>query len=163
MALKKGLNEYVISLPINYDKLSDGQKDYLEKRVLDQIKWYDSKAKFNQEKYKQISIATFIISSLIPILTLFGETLIIKIAIAVAASSVSILTYVLNINTYKDLWIQYRVNCEMLKSEAVKFANKIPPYNTELAFNKFVENCEQYFTKEFSKWQNITNQSSTGS
>ena len=51
----------------------------------------------------------------------------------------------------------------MLKSEAIKFKNKIPPYDSEDAFVLLVNNSEQYFTKEFSKWQNVTNQSSTGS
>lgn len=106
---------------------------------------------------------SFIISTTIPILALLGENLAVKIITAVAGAAVSIITYIININTYKDLWVQYRMNCEILKSEAIKFKNKIPPYNSEEAFSILVNNSEQYFTKEFSKWQNITNQSSTGS
>lgn len=59
--------------------------------------------------------------------------------------------------------MQYRMNCEILKSEVIKFKNKVSPYNSEDAFLILINNSEQYFTKEFAKWQAITDQSSTSS
>lgn len=155
--------EYKIALSFNPEQYSNIEIEYLNERLLDQIKWYDKKAIENQKNYKKWSIVSFIISATIPILAFLGENLAVKIITAAAGAAVSVITYIININTYKDLWIQYRMNCEMLKSEAIKFKNKIPPYDSEDAFVLLVNNSEQYFTKEFSKWQNVTNQSSTGS
>lgn len=155
--------EYKIALSFNPEQYSNIEIEYLNERLLDQIKWYDKKAIENQKNYKNLSVVSFIISATIPILAFLGENLAVKIITAAAGAAVSVITYIININTYKDLWIQYRMNCEMLKSEAIKFKNKIPPYDSEDAFELLVNNSEQYFTKEFSKWQNVTNQSSTGS
>lgn len=155
--------KYEINLPFDINCYSEKEQAYLQNRLLDQIRWYDKKANFNQKCYKRCSITAFIISALIPVFTLLGECLFIKLLIAISSAIASIINYIINISTYKDLWIQYRMNCEMLKSEVSKFANKIPPYNSDTAFELLVENCEQYFTKEFSKWQNNTNQSSTDS
>ena len=160
---KSTKSEYKIALLFSPEQYSNLEIEYLNERLLDQIKWYDKKAIENQKKYKFLSIVSFIISATIPILAFLGENLAVKIITAAAGAAVSIITYIININTYKDLWVQYRMNCEILKSEAIKFKNKILPYNSEEAFSILVSNCEQYFTKEFSKWQNITNQSSTGS
>lgn len=161
--IKTKQKEYQITLPLNFEDYSQEQVEYLKNRVLDQILWYDKKATHNQKMFKELSIVSFCISTSIPILTIFGDCLILKILIALFGSIVSVISYIINIYTYKDLWIQYRMNCEMLKSEVSKFANKVPPYNTDIAFSRFVENCEQYFTKEFSKWANNVNQSSTDS
>ncbi len=153
---------YQITLPLNYDDYPKEQVEYLKNRVLDQIIWYDKKAAYNQKMFKKLSIYSFCISASIPVFTIFGECFGIKIVIALLGAVVSVISYIINICTYKDLWVQYRMNCEMLKSEISKFANKVSPYNTDTAFSVLVENCEQYFTKEFSKWQN-NNQSSTNS
>lgn len=163
---KKSNENYIIDLPIDYSEYTEKQQRYLKNRLHDQIQWYDKKAKHNQKYYKVLSVISVIISSSIPILTLFEEKPLVKILIAIAGSAVSVITYIININTFKDLWVQYRMNCEMLKSEASKFINKIPPYNSnnsDVAFDTLVSNCEQYFTKEFSTWQSKVSQSSTDS
>lgn len=155
--------ENEISISFDSERYSKTELEYLNNRLLEQINWYDQKAIKNQKYYKNFSIASFIISSVIPILTFLGENIIVKTLIAIAGASVSVITYIININTYKDLWMQYRMNCEILKSEVIKFKNKVSPYNSEDAFLILINNSEQYFTKEFAKWQAITDQSSTSS
>lgn len=161
---KKKQEDYVIFPSMDYNEYSKNQIIYFTDRILDQIKWYDAKAKYNQKRYKTLSIFSFCVSSVIPILALLGQNIWIKCLIAAAGSIVSITTYILNINSYKDLWVQYRMNCEMLKSELMKFNTNTAPYDkTETSFNILVNTCEQYFTKEFTKWQSKSSQSSTGS
>ena len=96
---KKSKENYIIDLPIDYNEYTEKQQRYLKYRLLDQIQWYDKKAKHNQKYYKILSVISVIISSSIPILTLFEEKPLVKILIAIAGSAVSVITYIININT----------------------------------------------------------------
>lgn len=138
------------------NNISKEQKHYIEHRVLAQIQWYDQKAISCQKLYKRLSYISIILTSIIPVISLFGEYWVIKVLIALASAIASVLSYVISINTFKELWIQYRSNCELLKSELHKFLNKIGIYNIQdiyKRFDLFCSNCENCFVKEFASWK----------
>ena len=49
------------------------EKDYIEKRLIEQIIWYDKSAIKKQKRYKQLSIISIVLSGIIPIVSLFSK------------------------------------------------------------------------------------------
>lgn len=157
MANKEKVNTYNIADEFNIDTTINGEhKHYITNRVLAQIQWYDKKSIECQKLYKRLSCATIILTSIIPIITLFSDNIIIKLLIAVISATASVISYIITINTYRELWIRYRSNCELLKSELHKFLNKIGDYKTQDIYERFelfCYNCENCFVEEFISWQ----------
>lgn len=149
---------------INYlGKMENGNiKTYIEERVIGQIKWYDQKSSKNQFWYRLFMIISIIISGLIPILTLMLDLpfgFIIKIIISALSSTVTAISTITALYNYRELWVQYRTNCEVLKSILHSFFMK----NGEFAnvegddvYNILTTSCENYITKEFRAWGSIT-------
>lgn len=113
-------NDYINDEYTKYtNNLDENIKNYIEERLIKQIKWYDSSARLKQTKYKRLVISSIIATSIIPILSLF-TTYTIGVAfatiIAILSSTSSVLLSIANLCEFQKLWIQYRSNCEILKS-----------------------------------------------
>ncbi len=158
--------KYDISQEFNLKNLSSEEKDYIENRVINQIKWYDSKAIHTQKYYKSLSIFSFVLSSSIPLLVLMDNKISEKYIVAFIGAIVSIISYIINICSYKDLWIKYRTNCELLKSklQLYLYYHNSSKNHSSVEFQNFVLECEKFFSDEFLSWETYNkNQSSTGS
>lgn len=158
--------KYDISQEFNLKNLAPEEKCYIENRIISQIKWYDSKAIYAQKYYKKLSLCSFVLSSVIPIIALTNNHVTEKYIVAVISAIVSIMTYILNLYSYKDLWIKYRTNCELLKSKLQLFLyNKSSlKNNSSTEFQNFVDECEKCFSDEFLSWESLNkDQSSTNS
>jgi len=129
---------------------------YIKNRLLSQIEWYDKKSSDFQKKYKRISILTVVLNSLIPIIILLADYgLIVKLLIAVISSTTAVLTSIQILNNYKDLWVQYRTNCALLKSVLHRFytgASEFASKDEDDRFSLLVELSEKYLTSEFLQW-----------
>lgn len=168
---KKVKEQYNIADEFRYN--DDTTKSYIQNRLIGQIKWYDNKSAKEQKVYKRLSVISIIITATIPIATLLLDfnylNCFVKILIAVFSSIATILSSINSLYKHRELWIQYRTNCELLKSVLHRYYTKSAEFKStsdEEAFALLVESCEQYFTKEFDNWNNIysnNNQSSTGS
>lgn len=137
-------------------------RNYIENRLIVQITWYDGKSAYNQKMYKRLIAATTIISALIPVVTMLVDmdfSIIFKIIIVVLSSSVTVLTGISSVFNYKELWTQYRHNCEMLKSILHRYYTKVGEFSSgteQERFERLVESCERYFTVEFDKWHSLS-------
>lgn len=158
-------NTYDISNEfINYlESMEKGNiKTYIEERVVGQIKWYDKKSSKNQFWYKLFMIISIVTSGLIPVLTLMLDLpfgFIIKIVISALSSTVTAISAIIALYNYRELWVQYRTNCEMLKSILHRFFMKNGEFlnvEAEDAYNILTISCENYITKEFRAWGSIT-------
>lgn len=141
---------YDIRNEFKLENLTDNENDYISNRVIAQISWYDSKATTAQKKYKLLSTVSFSLTALIPILVLFDLPIINKIIVAILSSVASVINFVTSICMYKDLWIKYRTNCENLKSKLHIYLHQND--NSDSDLNKFIRECEECFTEEFSSW-----------
>jgi len=148
---------YSVREEYKYPELDNASVDcYIKNRLLSQIDWYDKKSIDFQKKHKRISILAVILNGLIPIIVLLSDFgLIIKLFIAVISSTTAVLTSIQVLNNYRELWVQYRSNCEILKSllhrfytASGEFANK----DEGDRFSILVESSEKYMTSEFLKW-----------
>ncbi len=89
------------------------EKEYLKKRLDDQLKWYDRKSMYNQKWFKGIRLTEIVAASLIPFLSDMGEMVQyspwiiggLGMLIAVAAASSALCKY-------HENWIQYRTTAE---------------------------------------------------
>lgn len=149
----------------------DNQKSYVKYRIMDQIDWYNSKACRSQKLFKSWMITSVILSAIIPVLTLFAECIVAKILIAIFSSAITAISAVISLYHWRELWVQYRSNCELLQSILHCYftrAGEFHGLHDDEAFQRLVDRCEEYMTKEFRSWSafaisNQKSQASTGS
>lgn len=125
------------------------EQEYLDSRVLDQIKWYSIKSSWNQKWYKRIRIIEFILAVLIPFLASYIDSFWIGLMGVVIAICAGVLT----IYKFHENWIKYRTTSETLKHHLNLFQTKVEPYHDEQAFSSFVHIVEGLISKENSEWQ----------
>lgn len=115
---KKVKEQYNIADEFRYN--DDTIKSYIQNRLIGQIKWYDNKSAKEQKVYKRLSVISIIITATIPIATLLLDfnciNCFVKILIAVFSSTATILSSINSLYKHRELWVQYRTNCELLKS-----------------------------------------------
>lgn len=141
------------------DRMEKGRiRYYVEERVVRQIQWYDKKSSANQASYKKAMVVSIILGALIPVLTLLYDVLpplAVKIVITLLGTGVAVVSAINALYKYKDLWVQYRTYCEILKSILHRYLTCCGEYKgkkPELAFSMFVDSCEEYMTKEYQVW-----------
>lgn len=152
------------------DKMPDSSlKNYIISRVINQIDWYDRKSIDKQEMYKRLSVASIILNGVIPIAVLLSDYgIIIKLIIATLSSAAGIINTIVALGNYKDLWVQYRLNCETLKSILYRFFLRSGEFkgldiDDPALHNTLVTCCEELMAKEFQAWLSSTSRIATNS
>lgn len=150
------------------DKMPDSSlKNYIVTRVIKQIDWYDEKSVHKQERYKLLSIISIVLNGIIPVAVLLSDYgIIVKLVISSLSSAAGIINAVIALSNYKDLWVQYRLNCETLKSVLYRFflcSGEFKGLDIEdpVFQHTFVTICEELMTKEFQSWLTSTNKATT--
>lgn len=138
-------------------RMPDGNiKSYISGRVLRQIKWFDRRSVINQWLYKAAMIISIIISGFIPIVTLMFDVpggLAFKLIIAGLSSCITVISAVCAFCKFSELWIQYRMQCEMLKGILHRFFALHASSGNDLSLYKpLIEKCEEYMKKEAVSW-----------
>ena len=140
-------------------------KSYILTRVINQIDWYDKKSVHKQEMYKRLSVISIVLNGVIPVAVLLSDFgIIVKLIIATLSSTAGIINAVIALGNYKDLWVQYRLNCETLKSILYRFFLRSGEFEGFDGFdiddpvlcNTLVTCCEGLMTKEFQSWISST-------
>lgn len=133
-------------------------KIYIQNRVIEQIYWYDTKSVEKQQRFKQLSIITVLLNAIIPVITFLSEYgITIRILIVSISSAAVAINAVLSLCSYKELWVQYRSSCELLKSILYRYFNRSGEFRLmankpEQCAQMLVTLCEEYITKEFQSW-----------
>ncbi len=159
------VNDYITKQFKPYlDEMEDSPlKTYIEERVIDQIIWYEKKSAEKQTRFKQLTIATIILNAIIPIIVLLSNYgVLVNILVTGLSSSAGAINAIAALYGYKDLWIQYRSNCELLKSTLHRFFLKAGEFqhiadDQAALMDALVVSCEEYLTKEFQTWVVVTN------
>ncbi len=141
-------------------------QDYIQKRVDNQIEWYQKKAAFNKFRYRIIEIIIIVSGALIPFInsvTIFYPT---KDTQTVPYPSLlfisSLLGFIITIVTgfskmekYFESWTLYRTNAEVLIKEKFMYLNNAGQYSKlsqEDRDKLFVENIEFILSSEVTKY-----------
>jgi len=132
------------------------EEEYLEKRLNDQIDWYDKKSVFNQRWYKWLRMIELVAAAAIPFLAGFinGESnpFPFKIVIGLLGLVIVVITGVLTLYKFQENWIEYRTTSETLKHEKFLYLTASERYNVEKPFQLLVQRVENFISKENTKW-----------
>ena len=132
-------------------------EEYIEKRLQDQVDWYDRKSQSNKKTFKQLKMVEIMAAALIPFLSGISIStpelrLIGTIAIGLLGVLVTIVASILNLGRHQEHWLEYRATCESLKKESFLFNTRVEPYNTDDAFQLLVQRVETLVSKENTNW-----------
>lgn len=139
-----------------YTFASDAEEEYIENRILSQIKYYSRSSKRLQKEYLVISIASTVILAIVPVVTMLSDSFPhLKYVIALASAVASVLSSILLIRQTKDNWLAYRSTEELLKTELAAYKARAIAYrssdDTE-RLSLLVERCESIMQTEHSAW-----------
>lgn len=132
--------------------------EYMEKRVDDQIEWYDKKSVKCQRWYKLLQALEIIIAASIPVLSGYtNQCFTIPIIIGGEGAVITIIESLTKLYKHHENWIEYRTTCELLRYQKYLYITKSAPYNDEPESidNIFVRNIENIISSENNKWKNI--------
>ncbi len=133
-------------------------QEYIEKRVNNQIDWYDGKSQEAQNWYKTLQVIEIILASLIPLLSAYSTSCrSIAVTVGIFGAVIAIIESISKLNKYHENWIQYRTTCEMLRYQKYLFLTRSAPYNNsdETIENVFVRNIENIVSSENNQWKMI--------
>lgn len=148
-------------------------KHYITGRVIEQMIWFDKRSMRNQRAYKSLTILSILMSSVIPVITLFSDVFGgfgYKLVIIILSWGITAAAAINAFGRFRQLWIQYRAQCEMLKCILYRFFARCGEFSGSVSlYPELVSRCEEYMRKETDNWalmvpydrQNHT--SSTGS
>lgn len=154
------------------ERMQEGSaKDYIECRLLDQMQWYDRKSVKKQRHLKALSLAVIVINAVIPVVMLLSEYgIAVRVGIAAVSAAAGVISAVVNLCRYQDLWVQYRAGCEYLKGVLYRYFMRIgefaPVADDPAQCDRLLQSlCEDYFSNETRTWHSIASQSNekTGS
>lgn len=131
-------------------------KEYIIKRLDNQIAWYSKKSSVNQKWYKWLKRFEIILSISIPVGTMIlwscPEG---KIIIAVSSAIVTLLGTWQSTFKYAEYWKSYRETAEVLKHIKFLYATHTEPYNSENpdeAYALLVQHVESVTCHENKIW-----------
>lgn len=131
-------------------------KTYIKNRVLRQIIWFDKRSQINQWLHKAAMIISIVISGSIPVITLLLDVpggIVFKLVITALSSCITVISAVCAFCKFSELWIQYRMQCEMLKGILHRFfAQHTLRGHDPSSYKPLIDKCEEYMKKESVSW-----------
>lgn len=132
------------------------EKEYFEKRLDEQIKWYSKKSKSSQSMFRLLTISQIICSALIPIFAVTTlEDQVKKIIIVILGAVITVISGLISLNHYQENWIKYRSTAEFLKQEKYLYLTQSSIYSnneSEHRFQLLVERVENSVSNENMNW-----------
>ncbi|MCB0548795.1 MAG: DUF4231 domain-containing protein [Phaeodactylibacter sp.] len=132
------------------------EQAYMQQRVENQLKWFEEKSAWNQDRYKRLRMIAITFSALIPLLVGFIQenTMLLKILAGLAGVAIAIAEGWLSLYKYQENWIQYRATAEALKRETFLYKTGAAEYRNEKApYPLFVERIEAIIKGDTQNWQ----------
>lgn len=138
-------------------KIKMTPEEYLEKRLQDQIDWYNRKSVANQKIFKRLRLAEIVAAALIPFLSgvMLGTDryrLAGTVIVGLLGVMITIITGILSLGRHQENWIEYRATCESLQKEKFLFETGVDPYHDENRFPLLVQKSETLLSKENANW-----------
>ncbi len=130
------------------------ETDYMEKRVQDQINWFNRKSRCNKRWFYGLKVSEIILALFIPFLSAYitDGCNVLKIAVGLIGILVAAVTGLITLFKLQENWIQYRTMAEMITQEQYLYLAQAGAYKDPERFRYFVERIESMLTKENSQW-----------
>ena len=126
---------------------------YLEERLEQQQEWYSRQSAWNQQWHKRLRIAGIVAGALIPVLVgLLSGHWFLKLVVAVLGAGTVVISGIMAVYRFQELWTEYRATSEALKHEKYLYMAHCPPYDENDAFETVVRRTEALISSEHSRW-----------
>lgn len=133
--------------------------EYLEKRLNNQIDWYDQKSVNSQKYYKRLQATGIILAGLIPFLAGYAHKhWVIQALISLFGTIIVISSAFSKLGAYHEKWLEYRQTCEILRHEKYLFLTGAHPYEDK-SFHLLVQRVESIISAENVNWSQIATSS----
>ncbi len=138
---------------------------YIKNRVIEQMKWYNKRSIQWRKRYTKLMTTIMILNSLIPVFTLSTSILgdlTQKILVTSISAAITAITAYIAMQNYKELWMQYRNNCEFLRSNLHNYFANAGEYTSADAdenLRKLVQNCESFMLNGRKAWLSVVSSS----
>jgi len=131
------------------------EDEYIKDRLENQIDWYDKKSQWNQKWYKKLRMIELIAASSIPFFVAFisDSKPAFTVIVGFLGVVVAVISGIIALYKFQEIWTEYRVTCETLRHEKVLFQTKCKPYDIGKPFPLLVNRVEAIFRGERSKWE----------
>lgn len=139
----------------NIDYESMNPKEYMEKRLDNQIDWFDKKSSANQKKYKRLKKAETFLTLSLPVVGLspFWDYSYTKFFLVFIGAVSAYLGCWSHIETYYELWYKYRTTCELLIREKNLYQTHTGIYeNSPNQFHLLVSHVENILSTVDNQW-----------
>ncbi len=129
------------------------EEQYLSQRVDDQIKWYSSKSRYNQNMHKRLGLLSIVTASLIPLLSgLSSEIPYSKWIIGILGIIIAVASGANALYKFHENWIAYRSTSEALEHEKLLYLTQTTPYDNDKRFQTLVSRAENIMANENQNW-----------
>ena len=136
---------------------------YLTERVEDQLAYYGKAAGRYKSRYMWMQTLIIVLGVLVPVVINLPETIggadlgvVFRITATVMSLTLAIVSGILNLHKFGDLWLEYRLTEESLKKEKFLYLTGSGKYaEPGLAFPRFVETVEGILSAEHTKFRSI--------
>jgi hypothetical protein len=130
---------------------------YIQKRVDDQIGWYDRKSIGAQRWFKALRIVEVVCAAAIPLIAGFSLfACFSNLVVGLLGAAIAICAALIGLGNYQENWVEYRTTCESLRHEKYLFLTGTEPYDVREPFGLFVQRVEGLVSKENSVWSQHT-------
>jgi hypothetical protein len=132
------------------------ESNYVEDRLSEQMKWYETKANENKSRFHIFQTIIVIASVIIPIINLINfAPFEIRIVSSILGGTVTGITAFIQLKKYQENWLLYRATEENLKKEKYLFLYDAGPYSDAKDDNRkkvLVERVESIISSETSQF-----------
>ncbi|HEX6094907.1 MAG TPA: DUF4231 domain-containing protein [Thermoanaerobaculia bacterium] len=145
----KKLEEWIASSP-----LPAAEQEYLRKRWLEQILWWDDRSRKAKRRFFWARSIVVCGAALVPfILTISPDDRVFAVIAAFVSAGVAISAGIESLHNWGGIWLEKRNAAEVLKAEGILFLNRAGIYADQAApFAKFVETVEAKVVVEIGQY-----------
>jgi len=139
------------------------EREYIEKRFEDQRKYYDKKALQYQKRWIRLNIITVLLAPIpMVILSFVSIPLWARLVLVSASYLATVLSSLLSLLKYRELWITYRSTEQEMLREYYHYKTGTKAYeeinDQQERFKLFVTRIEEIMAQERSKWLDLIQQ-----
>ncbi len=134
-------------------------KNYIKYRIINQINRFEVMGRRCKNIYQRLMFASIIISSIIPVLSIFADgSVYMKTVIAVLGSVVTVIGSYITLHNYKELWVEYFSTKKILQNVLYMYFNCRGEFNIQdeqERNGRLIDICEGYFMENASAMQEL--------
>jgi len=138
-----------------FEGIDKKKRAYIEGRLIEQINWYNQSAIRYKRYFRIFNTLSIFLTCILPCLTTLDVE---NCWIAVVSTLSVIITTLMNAFDFHNRWIEYRMLCEVMKSNLHQYltsAGIFSCFSEEEQFNMLVKLSEEYMKKELKCWNAV--------